>query len=89
MVVLNGSYEPDSAFRFAGMLPSLTSEWALVGPYIDNSLVRNAWTYNISNQMGRWAPGACGLDAFACGFHALCQPSYVALQRRASSSSSS
>ena len=53
--MLDGSYEADSAFSLVGLPPS--SNWALVGPYIDDSLVRNAWTYNISNQMGRWAPG--------------------------------
>ena len=53
--MLDGSYEADSAFSLVGLPPS--SNWALVGPYIDDSLVRNAWTYNVSNQMGRWAPG--------------------------------
>ncbi|MDB6030162.1 MAG: hypothetical protein JWM16_500 [Verrucomicrobiales bacterium] len=32
------------------------SDWVLYGPYPDKTLMRDALAYELSNQMGRWAP---------------------------------
>ena len=38
--------------------------WVLHAPYIDESLVRNAFAYNISRSMGRWAPNTRFIELF-------------------------
>ena len=38
--------------------------WILYAPYVDESLIRNAFLYNISRQMGNWAPHTAFCEVF-------------------------
>jgi hypothetical protein len=40
------------------------SEWVLYGPYPDKTLMRDVLAYELSNQMGRWAPHTRFIEAF-------------------------
>lgn len=41
------------------------SEWVLYGPYPDKTMMRDALAYDLSNQMGRWAPHWRYVEVFA------------------------
>ncbi len=47
----NGENNPQEVMGMAAH-----SEWALYGPYLDKSLIRNYMWYNISGEIMEWAP---------------------------------
>src|ERR1041384_7417589 len=55
-------------FRDARKVPLLgmpkESDWVLYGPYPDKTLIRDFLAYELSNQMGRWAPHARFVEVF-------------------------
>jgi hypothetical protein len=40
------------------------SDWALYGPYPDKTLIRDVLAYELSNEMGRWAPKTRFVEVF-------------------------
>lgn len=65
------SYKFDMTDHFGSKIEqSLTgraefNEWAVIGPWgYDRSFIRNAFTYGLSNSMGRWAADSRLVEAF-------------------------
>ncbi len=53
-VELWDEYDDDADYPMIGMTPD--SDWAFVGPYLDKSLVRNAFIYSLADAMGMEGP---------------------------------